>query len=213
MLQNMSCRKSLNKSSLASFTPLDNNRISSGTRADEGRFANLWVELTVQHKKSIAPNSPPPYHGLALSASRPHSGDSPMRVAAQSVQGLNGQAKLPPKAPREPGQVSLPMKFGALPEALRSRMLRDLEPKVLQVLCRPIKKHDSQTELFRVSGWLHRAEFDEHERELILAAWASDYYRPISDREIERAASRVVSYRSAVAAPKWPPVSGSVSVE
>lgn len=93
--------------------------------------------------------------------------------------------------------------LSALPEALCARLESELPSHVYAALLRPPKLHDSQSELFRMSGHLLRAGFDEGERGLILQSWFRGYYRRISDREFERAVTRVAN-ESQAARKNWP---------
>ena len=90
--------------------------------------------------------------------------------------------------------------FVGLPTDLEEKMHQNLSAHTLQRLRDRPKTHDSQTELFRMSGELLRSGFEEWERTTILEYWFRDYYRPVTDREIERAATRV----SSETIRKWP---------
>jgi hypothetical protein len=90
-----------------------------------------------------------------------------------------------------------------LPGALRARLESELPSYVLAALRDKPKYHDSPAELFRMSGRLLRAGFDESERRLVLETWFTGYYRRMTEREIERAVTRVSeNYRPT--GPKWP---------
>lgn len=93
--------------------------------------------------------------------------------------------------------------FEGLPADLEEKMHKSLSAHTLQRLRDQPKTHDSQTELFRMSGELLRSGFEEWERTTILEYWFRNYYRPVTEREIERAATRV-SCESIRKAPKWP---------
>ena len=93
--------------------------------------------------------------------------------------------------------------FVGLPTDLEEKMHQNLSAHTLQRLRDRPKTHDSQTELFRMSGELLRSGFEEWERTTILEYWFRDYYRPVTDREIERAATRVSS-ETIRKWPKWP---------
>ncbi len=93
--------------------------------------------------------------------------------------------------------------FVGLPTELEEKMHQNLSAHTLQRLRDRPKTHDSQTELFRMAGELLRSGFEEWERTTILEYWFRDYYRPVTEREIERAATRVSS-ETIRKGPKWP---------
>ena len=90
-----------------------------------------------------------------------------------------------------------------LPTEILDRLGSKLGRVAYQRLLRPPRQHESQRELFSMAGHLHRAGFEEYERELVLRAWFEAYHREISDREIERAVTRAGGGTSR-GRPRWP---------
>jgi hypothetical protein len=80
--------------------------------------------------------------------------------------------------------------FLDLPEELRDRLAMRLRTDVYLSLLQEPRPNQSQTELFRMAGYLRRAGFEEWERRAVLTNWFSTYRRPITEREIDRAVER-----------------------
>jgi hypothetical protein len=90
-----------------------------------------------------------------------------------------------------------------LPIELGTKLKSSLPARAYNALLSAPKTHDSQALLFSMAGNLYRAGFEEWERRRVLEAWFKDYYRQISEREIERAVFRATG-ETCREGPQWP---------
>ena len=96
----------------------------------------------------------------------------------------------------------LPSSFNNLSPEIQI-MLRSLPPACLHRIVTPPERGNGHRELFRDACAMKRAGFSAHDQQAVLRARYENFYRDVSDREIDEAIASAASSDTALT-PRWP---------